>query len=137
MVAELAQVGRRHGVLRGDGIMPGVGGYAKLNSSHMRHRVVIQRIASETQDANHQPIKTYATRYAAEPAAFEQVSGGEFLRGRQVDATVKAIFTVNYRPDYSTRDRVVFDGEIYGIVRLHIPRGVKRFLEIECAAAGQ
>jgi SPP1 family predicted phage head-tail adaptor len=99
-----------------------------------RHRVLIQQ-ATTALDAAGQPIVTWSTRYASEPAKFEQVSGGSRLRGRQVEADVEAVFTVNYRNGYELTDRVSFQGMYYGIRRIHIPDGVKRFAELHCKAA--
>lgn len=97
----------------------------------MRHRITVQE-ASTTVDASRQKVVTYVDRFTREPAAFTQVSGGETIRGRQIEAGVTALFKVNYRDGYAVTDRVVFDGQNYGIVRLEIPQGVKRFMWLHC-----
>jgi SPP1 family predicted phage head-tail adaptor len=92
--------------------------------------------STSTVDSSRQPIVTYTTaRFANEPAKYEQVSGGEVVRGRQIEAGVIALFTVNYRDGYVQTDRITFDGQTYGIHRMHKPDGIKRFLEIHCKAA--
>jgi SPP1 family predicted phage head-tail adaptor len=78
---------------------------------------------------------TYTAKYTNIAAKYEQVSGGEVVRGRQIEAGVIALFTVNYRDGYIQTDRITFDGQTYGIHRMHKPDGVKRFLEIHCKAA--
>lgn len=100
----------------------------------MRHRITVSR-ATTAVDSSRQPIVTYVERYADEPARFEQVSGGETVRGRQIEAGVVAVFTVNYRDGYASTDRVTFDSVTYGIHRIHKPDGVGRFLEVHCKAA--
>lgn len=98
-----------------------------------RHRITVQQVTS-TLDESRQPIYTYTTRYANEPAAFRQVSGGEKIRGRQIEAGVNAIFEVNYRSGYQVTDRVFFGGVYYGIVRIDQPEGVNRYTVLYCNA---
>jgi SPP1 family predicted phage head-tail adaptor len=98
-----------------------------------RHRITVQSVVS-TLDSSRQPVYTYTTRYANEPAAFKQVSGGERVRGRQIEAGVTAIFEVNYRSGYQVTDRVLFQGTYYGIVRIDQPEGVNRFTVLYCNA---
>lgn len=97
----------------------------------MRHRITV-REATTAIDSARQKVVTYVDRFTNEPAAFQQVSGGETIRGRQIEAGVTALFKVNYRGGYEVTDQVVFDGQNYGIVRLEIPQGVKRFMWLHC-----
>ena len=97
--------------------------------------VIAVKVATQSIDASRQLVVTYNTnRYPNEPASFHQVSGGEYFRGRQVEAGVTAVFTVNYRPNYDETDRIVCQGGNYGIVRIHKPEGVARYLELYCKA---
>lgn len=98
-----------------------------------RHRITVQSVVS-TLDSSRQPVYTYATRFANEPAAFRQVSGGEKIRGRQIEAGTNAIFEVNYRDGYMVTDRVLFQGTYYGIVRIDYPEGVNRYAVLHCSA---
>lgn len=113
----------------------GIGQVIKDSISRLRHRVTVEKEV-RTKDAAGQEIVTWATRYALQPAEYREVSGGETIRGRQVEAGVVAIFTVNYRDGYDTTDRIVFDGETFGIVRIHKFGGIKRFLDIHCRTTG-
>ena len=113
--------------------MAGIGSMGKDKCSVMRHRITVQSVVS-TLDSSRQPIYTYTNRYANEPAAFRQVSGGEKIRGRQVEAGVSAIFEVNHRAGYLVTDRVLFQGTYYGIVRIDNPDGVNRFTVLYCNA---
>lgn len=111
--------------------MVGIGTAYRYKTAKMRHRITVKYRTTSQSDGTGQPIETFVNRFTGEPAAFEQVSGGEFLRGRKIDATTTVIFTVNYRPGYETTDKIEFDGTTYGIVRIDTPDGVKRYLEIQ------
>lgn len=97
----------------------------------MRHRITVKKV-TETFDDSRQPVVTWSNRYVGEPAKFKQVRGGEVIRGRQIEPEVTAVFTVNYRSEYKETDRIVFQGDNYGIVRLDKPDGIGRFLDIYC-----
>ncbi len=112
-----------------------IGKTRRSGSGGMRHRVTVQA-PTESQDEALQITTTWSDTYTSEPAAYEEVTGGEFIRGRQVVANANAIFAVNYRGGYTTRSRLVFDGTNFDILRVHKPLGVKRFLELECKATG-
>ncbi len=95
----------------------------------MRELITIKRHI-ETLDEAGQPIVTYATRYADVPAAYDPVTGGETMRGRQVEAGIKAIFTIRRLDNISTQDKVVYGGEDYGITYIRPVEGGKRYLEV-------
>lgn len=111
-----------------------VGDRKGLRLSDMRHRVTVQTLV-ETVNASRQKVQTYTDRLTEEPATFEQVSGGEYNRGQQVEAGVTAVFKVNYRTGYSVTDRIVYAGQNYGIVSIEAPVGINRFLFLQCKAA--
>lgn len=100
----------------------------------MRERITVQ--SATVVETTGQPVRTWANTFANEPASFEQASGGETARGRQVEANVAAVFTVHYRAGYDTEQRVVHDGINYGIVRVVPVEGGRRYLELRCKAAG-
>ena len=112
-----------------------IGKTKRSGSGGMRWRITVQS-PSETQDEALQVTTTWLDTYTGEPAAYEEVTGGEFIRGRQVVANANAIFTVNYRTGYATDSRVVFDGTNFDVLRVHKPLGIKRFIELECKATG-
>lgn len=103
------------------------------HSGMMRHRILVQQ-PTHTQDADGQPIPTWSTRFASEPASFVYTGGGQILRGRQVEEGIIAVFTVRYRDGYSTTDRIVFDGVTYGIVHVRPVMGLSRYIELHCRA---
>lgn len=112
-----------------------LGSVRRSSVGDMRHRITVQSPV-ETKDESHQVIVTWSDTRTGEPASYESVNGGEYLRGRQIAATANAVFVVNYRTGYTPRQRVVFDGVNHDIERVHTPRGIKRFLELECKATG-
>lgn len=113
--------------------MAGIGSMYRQSAGKMRHRITVKR-RSIAPDASGQPIPTFIDRFQGEPAGFTQVSGGEVLRGRQIEAGVTAVFVVNWRAGYDETDIIVFEGVEYGIVRIHKPEGIARFAEIHCKA---
>lgn len=113
--------------------MAGIGSMVKEKCSDMRHRISVEYCIT-TIDSSRQPRYSYATRFASEPASFQQVTGGEKVRGRQIEAGVSAVFNVNHRDGYLVTDRVLFGGVYYGIVRIQPPDGINRFLTLYCNA---
>lgn len=104
---------------------------SRYHTATLRHLITVKHRTVPTSDDAGQPVEVFTTRYTNEPASFEQVSGGEFIRGRKIDNNTTAIFIVNYRESYNEKDVIVFDGTTYGIVRIDTPEGVKRYLEIQ------
>lgn len=113
----------------------GIGAMRRSSVGKKRHRITVQS-PTETKDEAHQPVVTWANRLTGEPASYEQVAGGEILRGRQVAANATCVFVVNYRAGYTHLERILFDSVYHEIVRIHKPEGIARFLELECRATG-
>lgn len=111
-----------------------VGERKGMRIGDMRHRVTLRKPV-ETLDASRQRIVTWEDELTNQPAKYEQVSGGEIIRGKQVEAGVTALFVVNYRADYTAQKQIVFQGVNYGIVRVDHQDGVKRFMDVFCKAA--
>ena len=98
----------------------------------MRERVTV---TSETLDeSSGEPnLSSTTTIVDDEPATYEIVSGGETVRGRQVDATVDAVFIVHHRRStYSVTQKLTHDGNEYGIVKIIPTEGGDRYLELHC-----
>lgn len=99
----------------------------------LRHRITVQTPSkSDGSTTQGQRIVSWTTRLTDEPADYEYTSGGQGSRGRQVEETVRAVFTVRYRAGYSTEERVLFDGQNFGIVHIKPVVGRDRFLELHC-----
>lgn len=114
--------------------MPGIGSMYRQKASDMRHRITLRKPV-KTVDASRQPVTTWENELTMQPAKYLQVAGGETVRGRQIEAGVTALFTVNYRAEYAVEKQVVFRGQAYGIVRVDEPDGVNRFVDLHCKAA--
>lgn len=102
----------------------------------MRERIDIQSLTVSVSEAGDR-TETWTTTISKEPAAFDPTSGGEGLRGRQVEATIAAIFTVHYRDGYLPTQRVVHNGTTYGIVYVKPVEGGRRYIELQCKANGE
>jgi SPP1 family predicted phage head-tail adaptor len=101
----------------------------------LRHRITVQTPSKTTGALTQgQRIVSWTNRLTDEPADYEYPSGGQISRGRQVEENVRAVFTVRYRSGYSTEERVVFDGQNFGIVHVKPVLGRDRFLELHCRA---
>lgn len=106
----------------------------QFRTGSMRERINIQT-ATSTVDSIGQSVPTWATTYTNEPAKFEPTSGGETLRGKQVEAGITAVFTVHYRSAYVSTMRVVHGSTNYGIVYVKPVEGGKRYVELWCKSA--
>ena len=113
--------------------MSGLGRPARFRTGAMRHKCTIQQ-PTETQDASGQPVVSWTNYVANEPCEFNPTSGIESMRGRQLEAGTRAIFTVRYRAGYTTKMSVLFDGERYGITAINAVDGLRKYLEIVCSA---
>lgn len=111
-----------------------VGERKGMRLSDMRHRITLKKPV-KTVDASRQPVTTWENELTMQPAKYLQVSGGETVRGRQIEAGVTALFTVNHRNEYAVDKQIVFRGQTYGIVRVDEPDGVERFVDLHCKAA--
>ena len=111
-----------------------VGERKGMRLADMRHRIALQQPVKSVDDSRQQ-IVSWENELTMQPARYTQVSGGETVRGRQIEAGVTALFTVNYRSEYAVEKRVVFRGQAYGIVRVDQPDGIERFVDLHCKAA--
>lgn len=100
----------------------------------MRHRITLQ-VATESVDTNGQVNRTWATDLFNEPAQWIPTSGGETIRGKQIEAGINAIFIVRFRDDkYTPMKRISFDEKTFGIVHVKQIDGQRRYIQLECKA---
>lgn len=100
----------------------------------MRHRITLQ-VATESVDTSGQTIRTWAADLFKEPAQWIPTSGGETIRGKQIEAGINAVFIVRYRNDkYTPLKRISFDDRTYGIVHVKDIDGLRRYTQLECKA---
>lgn len=105
-----------------------------MRAGQLRNRITIQS-STATPDAAGQLTRTWSTFAASVPAKVESVTGGETLRGRQIAAETKIVFTVRYLAGVTAQMRVSFEGRTFGIARCGDPYGDHRELRIEAAEA--
>mgnify|MGYP003649036962 CR=1 FL=1 len=103
-----------------------------LRLGAMRERITIQSPV-ETVDTIGQTNRTWADTYEDEPARYDPISGGETLRGKQVEAGVIAVFTIHKRDDIDSTMRVSYGGNHYGIAYVNPVDGGNRYLELRCS----
>ena len=104
----------------------------KGSTSSMIHRIDVQ--SATVDESTGQPIRTWATTFAGEPAAWQPMAGTETIRGRQVEAGISGFFTVNFRTGYDTEQRIDFNSQTYGIVYVKPVDGGRRYLELHVRA---
>lgn len=104
----------------------------KGSVSSMVHRIDVQ--TATVDESTGQPIRTFATTFSKEPAAWTPTAGTEVVRGRQVEAGIAGYFTVGYRDGYSVEQRVVHNGLYYGIVYVKPIDGGRRYVELHVRA---
>jgi SPP1 family predicted phage head-tail adaptor len=81
---------------------------------HLDRRITIQS-ATETQDANGQPIPAWADFITSLPAEYLPVSGAEQFQAQQVLARAVAKFRIRWRDDLTREMRVVFDSVTFDL----------------------
>lgn len=103
----------------------------RFSIGDMRERIDIQS-KTETVDNVGQPIVSWATALAGEPAKYEPINGSEVMRGRQLESNVKVVFTIHWRTGITDDMRVTYNGNNYGILYVHEVEGGKRYMELQC-----
>lgn len=103
------------------------------------HRITIYR-PNASQDAAGQPIEDSEIVAGEVPAAFTATGGGEQLRGRQVHADARGVFTCRYvsdvmrhSPEGRTELHVVWQENTYYILRASDPDGRRREMQLDVA----
>lgn len=102
-----------------------------LRIGAMRERITIKQPV-ETVDTIGQTNRTWTALYSDEPARFDPVSGGETLRGKQVEAGVTAVFTIHFRDSIDSTMKVYHGSDEYGIAYINRVDGGRRYLELRC-----
>ena len=104
-----------------------------LTVGQMRHRITLQYLSAETVGSNGDITKTWSTLMENVPCKFEQVSGGEVRRGKQVQAQANALFTCRFVDALGPKCRISFDGNYYEIISIDRLDGIERYMEIQAA----
>ena len=99
----------------------------------LRHRCTIQQ-PTETVDTAGQPVVSWTAYVVDEPCQFTPTAGIELMRGRQLEAGTRAVFRVRYRSGYTVQMRVAYQGETFGITAVNMVDGLRKYIDIICAA---
>lgn len=105
------------------------GRHNRIKTSAFRQRCNIEQV-TETQDGYGQPIVTWSDFLVDEPCQFIPQGGNETMRGRELEASVRAIFRVRRRNGYNVKMRVKFNNEYYGIEFINPVEGLERYYEL-------
>lgn len=107
-----------------------------MRAGKLRQVVRIER-ATLANDAAGQPVEVGPPKAiaggAAVPAEVLAVSGGETVRGSQMEAGVTTLVTMQWRGDVTTADRIIHDGRALNVVRAVDPDGRRRSLVCQCS----
>lgn len=101
----------------------------RFGVADMRYRCNVESI-TEVIDSAGQPISSWSVLLRDEPCQFLPVGGSESLRGRQLEEKAKAVFRMRYRPGVDQSMRIVFEGTTYGIIRVDMVDGLRRYMEV-------
>lgn len=95
-----------------------------MRAGKLDRRITLERFTS-TPDAYNEPVLTW-TALATRAASYEPLSDGEKFSASETAANTSARFVIRYSAavaDLDPKDRLVFDGVTYEIVRVkHIGR---------------
>lgn len=82
----------------------------------MRHRITIERYTESAPDPNTGiTTKSWATQYAAVPAAYRPLTARELQAAGARQAETEAEFEIRPLDDIKASDRIQFDGEVWEI----------------------
>jgi hypothetical protein len=105
----------------------------KFGVADLRERINVE--TATVDESSGQPIRTWATTYASEPAKWTPTNGGEVINGKIVEAGVNAVFTIHRRDNISPVDmRITHTNQstTYGIAYVHPVGGGLRYLDLHC-----
>lgn len=100
-----------------------------LHPGRLRQRITLEAAATPT-DGETNP--TYSTVASNIPAEVLEVSGGEYIRGRQVEAGLNAVITIRYRSDVTVQHRVKYGTRYLNIVSVKDPTGYRSEMVLDC-----
>lgn len=99
-----------------------------MSPSKLRHRVTILE-KQATRDADGYPVEKW-TAVGRVWAAYEPISGKEYLRAAAVQAEQQVRFTMRYRAGVTTDKRIGFDDKDYEIKAVIDVGGQRRYLQV-------
>lgn len=101
-----------------------------MRAGRLRQYITIQERIIEQDSVTGAAIERYRTKYAGVSAAFEPISGREFLSAEQMRAEVRAKVTIRSGLNTQATDRILFLGKAYEIQTILDDPTFKRHQEI-------
>jgi len=101
-----------------------------VRAGKLRHRIDIEQ-AAETGDGS--PNPEYSSLVTGLPAEVMETTGGETIRGRQVEANIRAVIEIRYRSDITPDMRVKYGSRYLNIVSVVDPTGRRRKTILTCS----
>lgn len=102
-----------------------------MRSGKLDRTVIFQRLAETVSPAG--TVSTAWTDFATVRAELLRAAYSDQATGSGEGQGATIAFRLRYVPGLTAADRVLFDGQVYGIKSLH-EFGRRRVLEIECEA---
>ncbi len=100
-----------------------------MHCARLNQRVDIQAATTPTTGETN---PSFAVHVANVPAEIRETGGGEYIRGRQVEAGVTAVITIRYRSDLSPTMRVRYGDRTLELVSVGDPTGHRVYLVLTC-----
>ena len=100
-----------------------------LDPGRLRQRVTLEQA---TTPSSGETNPTYATYLSNVPAEVIETTGGEYVRGRQVEAGIVAMVTIRYRNGIYPTMRLRYGARYLNIVSCIDPTGYRSELLIQC-----
>ena len=105
-------------------------GYTQaIRVADLREQIDLQDATTPT-DGNIAP--TYANHVTGLWAEVLETAGGEYLRGRQIEANVRAVITIRYRSDVTPRMRVKWGTRYLYVKTVHSAPG-RTYTVLDCS----
>ena len=103
-----------------------------IHAGRLNQRIDIQ---DATTPATGESVPSYANHVTGLPAEVRETGGGEYIRGRQIEAGITAVITIRYRSDITPRMRVKYGSRKFGIVSVGDPTGMGVITVLSCKEA--
>lgn len=101
----------------------------RLAPGRLRHKIDIESATTPTSGEPNPSYSTYARSLWAEVI---ETGGGEYIRGRQVEAHISALVTIRYRNDINPTMRIKYGSRYLNILSVIDPTGYRSELVLSC-----
>lgn len=109
-----------------------IGNPARFHVAEMRERITIEKPIDDNLNDAGEPERVWQKLHVDEPAKWTPTGGSETVRGRVIEAGIRAIFTMRNKPGIDAECRLIHSSGTYGISYVKPVDGLPRFLEVHC-----